>query len=41
MKVEILEPVLSKEFSGEADFRALDSLANTIAQKHKENGFTK
>ena len=40
LKVEILEPVLSKGFPGEADFRALDSLANTIAQKHKENGFT-
>jgi len=40
LKVEILEPVLSKGFPQEADFKALDSLATTIAGKHKENGFT-
>jgi len=40
LKVEILEPVLCKGFPREADFRALDNLANTIAEKHKENGFT-
>jgi hypothetical protein len=40
LKVEILEPVLSKGFPKEAEFRALDSLATTIARKHKENGFT-
>jgi flavorubredoxin len=40
LKVEILEPVLSKGSLGDADFRALASLANTIAQKHKENSFT-
>jgi flavorubredoxin len=39
LKVEILEPVLSKGFPKEADFRALDNLANTIAEKHKEQGF--
>ncbi len=39
LKVEILEPVLSKGFPKEADFRALDNLANTIAEKHKEYGF--
>jgi len=35
LKVEILEPVLSKGFPKEADFKALDSLATTIAEKHK------
>ena len=39
LKVEILEPVLSKGFPMEADFRALDTLADTIAEKHRENGF--
>ena len=39
LKVEILEPVLSKGFPQEADFKALDNLAATIAEKHKENGF--
>jgi len=40
LKVEILETVLCKGFPQEADFKALDSLATTIAGKHKENGFT-
>jgi len=39
LKVEILEPVLSKGYPREADFRALDKLAATITQKHKERGF--
>ena len=39
LKVEILKPVLSKGFPKEADFRALDNLANTIAEKHKEHNF--
>ena len=39
LKAEILEPVLSKGFPKEANFKALDSLAATIAEKHKENGF--
>jgi flavorubredoxin len=39
LKVELLEPVLAKGFPKEADFQALDTLANTIAQKHKELGF--
>ncbi len=39
LKVEILEPVLSKGFPREADFRALDNLAESIAQKHKECHF--
>ncbi len=40
LKVEILEPVLSKGSPKEADFKALDNLATTIAEKHKEHGFT-
>ena len=36
LKVEVVEPVLCKGFPGEADFQALDNLAETIAQKHKE-----
>ncbi len=39
LKVEILEPVLCKGFPKEDDFKALDSLATTIAQKHKEHDF--
>jgi len=31
--------VLCKGFPREADFKALDNLANAIAQKHKENKF--
>jgi flavorubredoxin len=40
LKVEILEPVLTKGLPGEADFAALDNLADTIAQKHKEHNLT-
>jgi len=39
LKVEILEPVLCKGFPKETDFKALDNLADTIAQKHKEHHF--
>ena len=39
LKVEVLDPVISKGFPKEPDFRALDNLANTIAEKHKERGF--
>ncbi len=39
LKAEILEPVLCKGFPKEDDFKALDSLATTIAQKHKEHNF--
>ncbi len=39
LKVEILEPVLSKGCPREADFKALDNLAATIAEKHKEHNF--
>jgi len=38
LKVEILESVLCKGFPKEADFKALDNLATTIAGKHKEYG---
>ena len=39
LKVEVLQPVISKGFPKEADFSALDSLAGTIARKHKANVF--
>jgi flavorubredoxin len=39
LKVEVIPPVLCKGYPKEADFKALDNLAHTIAQKHKENKF--
>jgi flavorubredoxin len=36
LKVELLDPVLIKGYPTDEDFRALDRLANDIAQKHKE-----
>ncbi len=39
LKVEVLEPVLSRGFPKEADMAALDRLAETISVKHKENNF--
>jgi len=39
LKAEVLAPVLSKGFPGEEDFKALDNLANTIAEKHRARGF--
>jgi flavorubredoxin len=39
LKAEVLTPVLSKGFPREEDFKALDNLANTIAEKHKARGF--
>ena len=39
LKVEILDPVLCKGFPREADFKALDNLAATIAEKHGEHNF--
>jgi flavorubredoxin len=39
LKAEVLAPVISKGFPREEDFKALDNLASTIAQKHKERGF--
>jgi flavorubredoxin len=39
LKAEVLTPVLSKGFPRQEDFKALDNLASTIAEKHKEHGF--
>ncbi|MBW1982205.1 MAG: FprA family A-type flavoprotein [Deltaproteobacteria bacterium] len=39
LKVEVIEPVLSKGLPSETDFKALENLAETIATKHKEQGF--
>lgn len=39
LKVEVLDPVLCKGLPGEQDLQALDHLAETIAAKHKEQGF--
>ena len=39
LKAEVLAPVLSKGFPRKEDFQALDNLADTIAEKHKERGF--
>jgi flavorubredoxin len=38
LKVEIIEPILTKGLPSEADFKALENLAETIATKHKEHG---
>ena len=38
LKVEIIPPVYCKGLPKEADFKALDNLADTIAQKHKGVG---
>ena len=37
LQVEILDPVVCRGFPREADFQALDNLAVTIAEKHKEH----
>ncbi len=39
LKAEVLDPVISKGFPREEDFKAVDNLASTIAEKHKEHGF--
>jgi flavorubredoxin len=39
LKVEVLSPVINKGFPRQEDFKALDNLASTIAEKHKERGF--
>ncbi len=39
LKVEILDPVICKGLPSKIDLKALDDMADTIAQKHKENGF--
>jgi flavorubredoxin len=38
LKVELLPPVLTKGYPRERDFRALESLAETILRKHREIG---
>ena len=39
IKPEVLPPVYIKGNPAEADFASLDALAETIAQKHRENGY--
>jgi flavorubredoxin len=39
LKAEVLAPVISKGFPREEDFKSLDNLASTVAEKHKEHGF--
>ncbi len=39
LKVELLPTVIAKGYPREADFAALDNLAETIARKHREQGF--
>jgi len=39
LKVEVLTPVYCKGLPKAADLKALDALADTITQKHKERGF--
>jgi flavorubredoxin len=39
LKVEVLDPVLCKGLPKEQDLQALDALADSIAAKHKEQGF--
>ena len=40
VKADVLEPVLAKGEPNEADYAALDKLADEILSKHKENGIT-
>jgi flavorubredoxin len=39
LKLEFLDPVLCEGYPREEDFRALDNLADSIAEKHQERGF--
>jgi len=39
LKVEVLSPVIARGFPKEADLQAVEALAETIAQKHRERGF--
>lgn len=39
LKVEIIEPVFAKGFPAEDAFKALETLAETILAKHREQGF--
>jgi hypothetical protein len=38
LKVEVIEPVVTKGFPKEDDFKALDRLADEILNKHKKAG---
>jgi flavorubredoxin len=38
LRIELLEPVIIKGYPREADFNALDRLADDILKKHRENG---
>ncbi len=39
LNVEIIDPVLSKGSPSDLDYKALEALAESIAKKHKEQGF--
>jgi flavorubredoxin len=39
LKLELLDPVYIKGYPREDDFKALDKLADSIARKHKEQGY--
>ncbi len=39
LKAEIIEPVMCKGLPRESDLKALENLAETIAQKHKQNSY--
>ncbi len=39
LKAELLDPVIVKGLPGEDGFRALDELARTIVEKHRQQGF--
>jgi flavorubredoxin len=39
LKAEVLEPVICKGFPEKQDFEALDKLANSIAEKHRQNKY--
>jgi flavorubredoxin len=41
LKVEVIEPVVAKGLPREKDFEALNTLAERIAQKHREIGILK
>ena len=41
LKVEVIEPVIIKGHPMDADFQALDKLAEAISSKHKAQGITK
>ena len=36
LKVELIEPVMIKGLPKEADYKLLDQMAATIAEKHKD-----